>query len=384
MHPTTRLLQTGRTTAATAKAVNPPIVRASTTVFETLAEFKASYEGVAFETERYGRSGTSTTFEFQSAMADISNTESCIATASGLAAMAAVIGAHAGPGTSIAMHRDVYPPTRVLAETELKPLRSDVRFFDTIDELSQIVDESTALIVIEVPGSLTMSMLDVAAICTLASDYHIPVACDATWGTPLWFDAHGLGVDIAIHAATKYISGHSDVMLGAITGTYEALATTRSWCQHYGTHASPDSCWFALRGLRTLAVRLERHQASAMIVADWLLKQPQIKSVLFPGMPHDAGHQLWRSQFSGAPGPFTVELASCCEQQFANLIDDLTLFGLGTSWGGFESLVMPAIPHQLRHLAELPNDGRHLRLHIGLDHPEDLIADLKQSLSHIG
>jgi cystathionine beta-lyase len=352
-------------------------------VFETLADFRAYYEGVTFETARYGRSGTSTTFEFQSAMADACSTESCIATSSGLAAIAAVVGAHTKPGAKILFHRDVYPPTRVLAETGVQQLGCTVEFFDNVDQLADVLDSSVTLIVIEVPGSLTMSMIDVRQVCDIAADLEVPVACDSTWGTPLWFDAHALGVDISIHAATKYIAGHSDLMLGAITGTYAALETTRSWCAHHGSHAAPDVCWLALRGLRTLAVRLTRHQTSALNIAAWLQTQPQVAKVLFPALPDDPGHDLWKTQFGGAPGPFTIELQRCNESAFAAFIDGLQMFGLGTSWGGFESLVMPAIPHHLRSKSELPDDGRLVRLHIGLEHPDDLKSDLAQALTNL-
>lgn len=383
LHPETRLIQTGRESARDVNAVNPPVVRASTTVFETLADFKASYQGVTFETAWYGRSGIPTTFDFQSAMADACLTETCIATSSGLAAISAVVGAHTKPGAKILFHRDVYPPTRVLAENEVQQLGCTVEFFDNAEQLADALDSSVTLIMIEVPGSLTMSMIDVRQICDIAAAHHVPVACDSTWGTPLWFDAHGLGVDISVHAATKYIGGHSDLMLGAITGTYAALETTRSWCAHHGTHAAPDVCWLALRGLRTLAVRLARHQDSALDIAAWLQTQPQVEKVLFPALPDDPGHDLWKKQFGGAPGPFTIELQRCNESSFGAFIDGLRMFGLGTSWGGFESLVMPAIPHRLRSKPVLPDDGRLVRLHIGLEHPDDLKSDLAQALTNL-
>jgi len=180
VHPETRLIQSGPGSARDVNAVNPPVVRASTTVFETLADFKASYVGVTFETARYGRSGTSTTFEFQSAMADACSTETCIATSSGLAAVAAVVGAHTRPGAKILFHRDVYPPTRALADTEVRQLGCTVEFFDNADQLTEALDSSVTLIVIEVPGSLTMSMIDVREVCDIAATHDVPVACDST------------------------------------------------------------------------------------------------------------------------------------------------------------------------------------------------------------
>jgi cysteine-S-conjugate beta-lyase len=236
---------------------------------------------------------------------------------------------------------------------------------------------------IETPASLTMEMVDVRAVCTAAHERNILVAADSTWGTPLFFDAHGLGVNISIHSATKFINGHSDLMLGVITGSQEDLADVRSFCDRSGAHAAPDVCWLALRGLRTLNVRLRHHQQSALTVARWLQKQPQVKRVLFPALETDAGYRLWCSQFSGAAGPFTFELVSCSERAFESFINTLRLFGLGTSWGGFESLVLPAVPYHLRTFNVLPDEGRLVRIHIGLEDPQDLCADLANALAKL-
>ncbi|MGC0055356.1 trans-sulfuration enzyme family protein [Brucella pituitosa] len=263
----TQLVHLGRASADAANAINPPLVRASTTTFPTLGEFKNSYKGVTFETPRYGRTGTSTVFELQMAMATLCATESCIATASGLSAIAAVIGAHAGPGKRILIQDCVYGPTRVLAEKELRKLGSEAVFFDTLNALETHIDERTALVFVEVPGSLTMDMIDVGAVCKLAKRHDVPVACDSSWGTSLFFDAHNFGVNISIHAATKYIGGHSDIILGLLTGSYEDLASTREWCAHFGSTAAPDVCWLGLRGLRTLDVRMRRHEENARHVA---------------------------------------------------------------------------------------------------------------------
>jgi cystathionine beta-lyase len=379
----TQLVHTGRATAAAAHAVNPPLVRASTMLFPSLADYKQSYQGVVFESPRYGRSGTNTTFELQSAMAAISNTETCIAAASGLSALAAVLGAHARPGSHLLVQESIYGRARLLCEKELPLLGAKVEFFQSTVGLEERFRPETSLVYIEVPASLTMQMLDVERVCALAHRVGVPVACDSTWGTPLFFDAHGLGVDICLHSATKYINGHSDVMLGLITGSYRALESTRVWCDRYGSHVAADVCWLALRGLRTLAVRMRRHQTSAIQVAQWLQRQPQVMQVLFPVLPEDPGHALWKKQFSGGAGPFSFELRRCSESAFEKFINALALFGLGTSWGGVDSLVMPAIPHHLRALKVQPDDGRLVRLHIGLEEPADLCVDLEQALVHV-
>lgn len=366
-----------------ANAVNSPLVRASTTTFACLADYKKSYDGIVFETHRYGRSGTNTTFELQSAMAQLEGAETCIATASGLSTIAAVLCAHAGPGKHLLVYDGVYGRTRTLCEKELARLGSTVEFFGSANDLRERINAQTSLVYIEVPSSLTMQMLDVQAVCAIARDADVPVACDSTWGTPVFFRPHSLGVDISIHSATKYINGHSDIMLGLITGSYEKLASTRTWCDRYGSHVAPDVCWLALRGLRTLSVRMQRHHENAIVVAQWLQTQSQIKAVHFPALPDDPGHALWKKQFSGGGGPFTFELQRCSESAFERFIDALKLFGLGTSWGGVDSLIMPAIPHHLRALKTQPDDGRLVRLHIGLADPDDLCNDLQQALAQM-
>lgn len=379
----TFLAHSGRQTARAAQAINPPLVRASTVVFDTLADYKHAHHQTVFDSPRYGRSGTPTTFELQRCMAAFAGAETCLATASGLAAIVAVLSAHAGPGRHLLLNQGVYGPTRIFCDQELVPLGTTVEYFPEDADITPYLRDNTSLVYIETPASLTMDMLDARAVCAAARQRGIPVAADATWGTPVFFDAHAIGIDIAIHSATKYINGHSDLMLGLITGSHAALASTRRYCDRSGAHAAPDVCWLALRGLRTLAVRLARHEQTAMALALWLQQRPEVVRVMFPALPGDPGHALWCAQFSGAAGPFTFELAPCSETAFAAFIDTLKLFALGTSWGGYESLVLPAVPYDLRHLATLPDEGRLVRLHVGLEDAEDLCSDLDQALAHV-
>ncbi|YCH35877.1 PLP-dependent aspartate aminotransferase family protein [Pseudomonas sp. R4-84] len=272
-------------------------------MFETLEEYRHSYQGRVFESSRYGRSGTVTTFELQEAMARLENAETCIATSSGLSAIAAVLGAHAGPGKHILVYNGVYGPTRVFCEQSLTALGTKISFFNDSAEVGQLIDDNTSLVFIEVPSSLTMQMLDITQVCAAARERGIPVACDSTWGSPMYFNAHALGIDISIHAATKFINGHSDVILGLVTGAYSTLDTTRKWCDRHGSHASPDACWLTLRGLRTLAVRMPRHQASAIEVAKWLSAHSKVKRVMFPVLASDPGTPSGKDSFPVAPGP---------------------------------------------------------------------------------
>ncbi|MES2937791.1 MAG: PLP-dependent aspartate aminotransferase family protein [Pseudomonadota bacterium] len=363
------------------QAVNPPLVRTSTVVFDTLENYKQAQRGTVFDGPRYGRSGTPTTFELQRAMAALCGAQACIATSCGLSAITAVLSAYAGPGRHLLLSAGVYGPARNFCEKELAATGTEVEFFPHDADVSAYLRDTTSLVWIEAPASLTMEMLDVRAICAAAHARGIPVGADSTWGTPLFFDAHGLGIDISVHAATKFINGHSDVMLGLITGARDALERVRAYCDRSGTHAAPDACWLALRGMRTLALRMRRHEASALAVARWLLQQAPVRRVLFPALESDPGHALWRAQFSGAAGPFTIELAPCSEEAFARFIDTLRLFSLGTSWGGFESLVMPAVPHHLRALGGPADAPRLVRLHIGLEDPGDLCQDLADAFA---
>jgi cystathionine beta-lyase len=383
MHTDTFLVHGGRDTARFAQAINPPLVRASTVVFKTLADYKEAHHQTVFDSPRYGRSGTSTTFELQRAMAKLAGTQTCLATASGLSAIVAVLSAHAGPGKHLLLCDGVYGPTRQFCEKDLVAMGAEVEFFPGEADITPYLRDNTSLVYVETPASLTMEMLDVRAVCAAAHRRGIPVAADSTWGTPVFFDAHALGINISIHSATKFINGHSDLMLGLVTGSVDDLASTRSFCDRSGVHAAPDVCWLALRGLRTLSVRLQRHQQTAMATALWLQQQPQVKRVLFPALEADPGHALWRQQFSGAAGPFTFELVPCSEPAFAAFIDALQLFSLGTSWGGFESLVLPAVPYNLRTLSVLPDEGRLVRLHVGLEYPLDLQCDLAQALDRM-
>lgn len=380
----TQLIHLGREAGARVQAVNPPLVRASTTLFADVGAYRASYAGRVFESPRYGRSGTVTSFELQDAMARLAGAETCIATGSGLNALAAVLGAHAGQGRRVVVHAGVYGPMRALCAQELETWGTRVDFFETVDELERLLHPGTTLVMIEVPTSLDMRMIDVQAVCKVARRQGVPVACDASWGTPLFFDAHGLGIDIAVHAGTKFINGHSDAMLGLVTGSHAALEGTRRWCDRFGAHAAPDACWLALRGLRTLDVRMRRHEENALQVARWLEEHAAIERVMFPALPSDPGHALWRTQFTGAAGPFAVELRPCSQAAFDAFVNGLRLFGIGTSWGGFESLVMPAVPHHLRALPVLPDEGRLVRLHIGLEDWRDLRDDLDTALSALG
>jgi len=380
----TKLSHIGRSTAQSMQSVSPPLVRTSTVVFPNLKVFKDSYSETVFESPRYGRSGTQTSFELQSAMAELEEAETCIATSCGLSAITAVLSSNSKSGAHVLINSGVYGPTEKFCTTELKKNGVECEFFDHNASVKSLIRPNTSIIFIEVPASITMELFDIREICEEAHKHNVPVACDSSWGTPIFFKPHSLGVDISIHAATKYINGHSDAMLGLITGSYKSLEPIREWCNNYGSHVSPDSCWLALRGLRTLSIRMQHHQRSTLKIVKKLQTLPQMLKIFYPPLSSGKQLELWETQFTGSAGPFTVELCSCSEIEFTEFIDSLKLFSLGTSWGGFESLVMPAIPHHLRNKAVMPDEGRLVRFHIGLEDPEDLFEDIHNALTQSG
>ena len=379
--PETRLIEAGRRKEWTAGIVNPPVWRASTILFDSVAEMEAAHpprDG----TLHYGRNGTPTTWALCEALTDM---EPGAATTrlypSGSAAVAGALLAVLEAGDELLMVDSAYGPTRALCDTVLKRFGIATRYYDPLvgEGFVELIGERTRAVFLESPGTHTFEVQDVPAICRVARERGLVTLLDNTWATPLYFPAIAAGVDLTILACTKYIGGHADLMLGAVTATEpHARRLDQAW-RVLGQSASPDDAWLALRGLRTLHVRLERHQASALAVARWLGEQPQVARVLHPALPDCPGHEIWRRDYKGSTGLFSFVLAGGDSAAQARLIDGLELFGIGYSWGGFESLVVPADP--TRTATNPAFEGPLVRLHIGLEDPDDLIADLAAGLS---
>jgi cystathionine beta-lyase len=242
---------------------------------------------------------------------------------------------------------------------------------------------NTRVIYTESPGSLTFEMQDVPAIAEAAHARGAVVLMDNTWATPLYFKALQHGVDVAIYAATKYLVGHADVLLGLIVAREEHWLRVKTMAHGLGHNASPDDSWLTLRGLRTLGVRLARHQANAMQLARWLGQRPEVARVLYPALPDDPGHALWRRDFAGATGLFSVVLKPCSKTAVEAMVNGLKLFGLGFSWGGYESLVLHAHPETMRTVRPWTEPGPMVRFHIGLEEPADLVADLEEGFARL-
>jgi len=374
----TKLVEGGRRKEWRGKLVNVPVERASTILFDNVAELEASEPGLG--TYRYGLQGTASQWALSEALTELEAGAAGTALYStGLAAITTPLLALLSAGDELLAPDNVYGPTRKFCDTILKRLGIATRYYDPLvgTGISNVIGESTAAILLESPGSQTMEVQDVPGICAAARERGIVTLLDNTWATPLLFPAIAAGVDVTMIAATKYVGGHADVMLGAATATerhYRRIQTA-SW--DLGHAASPDDAWLGSRGLRTMAVRLKQHEESALRVARWLKEQPRVGRVLHPALPDCPGHEFWKRDFKGSSGLFSFEL----DGDRDTFVDALELFGIGYSWGGYESLVLPVDPY--RTVTEPP--ARNLvRLHIGLEDADDLIADLAAAFDQLG
>ncbi|NIJ15721.1 cystathionine beta-lyase [Sphingobium vermicomposti] len=388
--PLTKLAQAGRKPEWTSMPdqpggiVNPPIWRASTILYEDVAHLRKAAGASTHERLFYGRKGTPTAWSLADALTEMEpGAEGTMLFPSGVAAIACALMAVLKPGDQLLMVDSAYDPTRNFCEQMLRPLGIETVYYDpTIGaDIADLVTSDTRAIFLESPGSLTFEVQDIPAITALARERGIVTLLDNTWATPLFFPALSHGVDVSILACTKYIVGHSDVMMGSITATPALLPAIRRSAYLFGQMTSPDDAWLASRGLRTLGVRLLQHQDSALTVANWLADQADVARVLHPALPSCPGHDLWRRDFTGSSGLFSFVLKGGDEQARAALIDGLTHFGIGYSWGGFESLALPVDPARHRTATQWAAEGPVVRLNIGLEDPADLIADLDQGLA---
>ena len=379
--PDTRLVAAGRRPEWTQGIVNPAVWRASTILFDDIEAMEAA-DPVRDGTLHYGRNGTPTTWALQEAITGLEQGAALTRLyPSGSAAVAAALLSVLAAGDELLMTDSAYGPTRAFCDTVLKRFGVTTRYYDPMigAGIAELIGEKTAAIFLESPGTHTFEVQDVPAICAAAKARNVATLIDNTWATPLYLPAIELGVDLSILACTKYIGGHADLMLGSVTAT-EAYATRLERTRRVlGQTAGPDDAWLALRGLRTLGVRLARHQESGLRVARWLEQQPQVARVLHPALPACPGHEYFRRDFRGATGLFSFVLAGGDEAAAGRLIERLDLFGIGYSWGAFESLAVPG--HFMRTATALEFEGPLVRLHIGLEDPDDLIADLEAALS---
>ena len=365
-------------------AVNTPVFRASTILFRNVADLEQAalgrYPGLS-----YGLHGLPTVTDLQRALADLEGGHAALLVPSGLTATTFPLLALAKPGDHVLVTDAVYGPTRRFCDNHLRRLGIDVGYYDPL--LGAAIEgefrANTTVVFTESPGSLTFEVQDIPAIAAVAHARGARVILDNTWATPLGFRAFDHGADVSVHAATKYIGGHSDVLLGAVVANEATFGALHRLWTDMGLAPSSDDCFLALRGLRTLAVRLERHRASALEIAAWLAGRPEVREVLYPALPGDRGHALWKRDFRGASGLFGVILEPADAASVARMLDGMQLFGLGWSWGGFESLIIPTWPERARTATAWSAGGPSLRLQIGLEDPRDLIADLEDGFERL-
>ncbi len=377
--PDTVLSKAGRDPERFHGAVNPPVYHASTILFPTVAA-RAEAEDQPFDHYNYGRIGTPTSEALERAMAELEGGYRAVSVSSGLAAITVSLLALLKAGDLLLMVDTVYGPTRRFCDNVLARFGVETTYYDPLvgAGIADLMRDNTRAVFLESPGSLTFEVQDVPAIAAVARGRGIATLMDNTWATPLFFQPIAHGVDVSIQAATKYVVGHADAMLGVMTCRDAATFRTVKRCAvQLGQCAGPDDIYLGLRGLRTLAPRLRQHQENGLKVARWLQERPEVARVLHPALPDDPGHPLWQRDFTGACGLFGVVLtAGWSEAAVAAMVDGLRLFGIGASWGGFESLILPMRPDRVRTAITWAAPGPSLRLHVGLEDPDDLIADL--------
>jgi len=382
MKKDTILAHAGREPGKYQGMVNTPVFRASTILHEDLESYEAPRDE-DYQRISYGRHGTPTTRALEDAVAQLEGGYRAVAVPSGLAAIVAALSAFVKSGDHLLVVDTAYGPARNFCNLRLKPNGVEVEYYDPLigAGIAKLIRPNTRAVFCESPGSLTFEMQDIPAIAGAAHDKGIPVLADTTWGTPYFFRSFECGVDVSIHAATKYICGHSDVMMGIIVTNEKHWRTVRKCVADYAYSASPDDCYLALRGLRTLGVRMQHQMRSALKVATWLKARPEVKDVLYPALEGHPGHAIWKRDYSGAAALFSFVMQSAHAKQVPAFVNALELFGIGSSWGGYESLAVLAHADRYRSATKWSPGGETLRLHIGLEDPDDLIADLERGFA---
>ncbi|MBB6426761.1 cystathionine beta-lyase [Sphingopyxis sp. JAI128] len=389
--PATRLVQGGRRPEWTGDprlgggVVNPPVWRASTILYDNIADLKARGHAT-HDKLYYGRRGTPTVWALADALTGLEpGAEGTLLYPSGVAAISAGLLALLSPGDHLLMVDSAYEPTRSFCNGMLARMGVSTTYYDPLvgAGVAELIRPETRLIFLESPGSLTFEVQDIPAIVRVACERGVLTMLDNTWATPLLFPALAMGIDVTAMSLTKYVGGHSDAMMGSLTAPKAIWPRLRSATYQLGLSVSPDDCALMLRGLRTLDVRLARHGESALAVARWLAARPEVGRVLHPALPGDPGHALWTRDFHGASGLLGFTLKGADDAGRVRFIEALSLFGIGFSWGGYESLVVPSNPAEIRTATTWSDPDPLVRLSIGLEDAADLIADLERGLAAI-
>jgi cysteine-S-conjugate beta-lyase len=376
----TRLVQAGRDPSEHHGFVNTPIYRGSTVLFPSTDDIQNRRGRYV-----YGTAGTPTTEALERAWTELTGAAGTVLAPSGLAAVSLALLSCLKSGDHLLMTDSVYRPTRVFCDTVLKRFGVETTYYDPLvgAGIAALLRPNTAAVFTEAPGSQTFEMQDVPAIAEAAHAHGAVVLMDNTWATPLFFAPHERGVDLAIEAGTKYLSGGSDLLLGLVSANERCWRRLRATFDAMAACAGPEDVFLALRGLRTLSLRLKEHERQALDLARWLAARPEVDRVLHPALESDPGHSIWRRDFKGSTGLFSVVLKPAPDDAVAAMLDGLELFGMGFSWGGFESLVIPFDCATYRSATEWRPAGPALRFHVGFEDLDDLKADLDAGFARL-
>ena len=369
-----RLVLSGRNPEDSFGFVNPPIVRGSTVVYPNYDDFMARKARFT-----YGTAGNPTLEALETAFNDVENGAGVVVVPSGLMACTLPLLACLSAGDHLLVTDSVYRPTRDFCTKTLARYGIDISYYDPLigADISTLMRKNTRAVMCEAPGSQTFEMQDIPAIVKAAHAHGAVVLMDNTWATPLYFDAHAHGVDYSIQAGTKYPAGHSDVLIGSVSArTPEQFKLLRETWESLGLIIAPEDAFLTLRGMRTMVLRLKHQFGAGLEIAHWLAARSEVSRVLHPALPSNAGHALWKRDFTGASSLFTIVLKPASQKALAAMLNDMTFFGMGASWGGFESLALPFDARAYRTVTDWAPEGPTVRLHIGLECVEDLKKDL--------
>ncbi len=385
MKKDTEIVNAGRSPEEHSGIVSPPVYHASTVLFPTVESLRKAIRS-PFDGVYYGRIGTPTSFAFEEALTELEGGYRSVSVSSGLAAITVALMATLKAGDHLLMVDTAYNPTRKFCEVALARLGIETTFYDPLigADIAELIRPATRVIYLESPGSLTFEIQDVAAITAAAKERGVVTIMDNTYATPLFFQPFKCGVDVIVHAATKYIAGHSDAMLGAVvTRDKKTFDAVKTMAVALGNSAGAEEVFLGLRGLRTLSVRLRRHQETGIKLAKWLSARSEVSRVIHPALPSDPNHALWKRDFSGANGLFAMILHPVPDAAICAMLDGMRLFGMGFSWGGFESLILPVEPWIARTATRWGETNPYIRLHAGLEDADDLIADLEAGFERL-
>ena len=385
MKEDTKIIHGGGKTGKAHGIVNAPVYRASTIVFPDTEEMITASDGALKQQKKvlfYGRKGTPTTWTLEEAITLLEQGHDTVLSPSGLSAVTTALLAFLKTGDHLLMTDSVYEPTRHFCEGTLARFGVETTYYDPLvgSGVADLMQPNTTVIFTESPGSHTFEVQDLPAISEAAHAGGAVVLIDNTWASPLFHKPLTLGADVSIHACTKYIVGHSDALMGSMTAVEQHFGQLYEARQQLGVAVGPDDAYLATRGLRTMGVRLRQHQESTMEIVRWLQKRSEVKRVLYPALEDDPGHAIWKRDFLGASGLFGVVLNETSKEAVTAMIDGMQLFSLGYSWGGFESLMCSSTPKRVRTATDWSEPEPGLRIHIGLEDPEDLLADLEAGL----